>query len=119
MEEIIRDEGNLQIRQRAIVAYAETGGENSLGYLEQLAGNPDEGLHVRASAVLAIGRVGGDRAIRTLDMLGQSDPDQEIRTRATRLAHSLRARRDAANEPTLVDDEPMKVGLPADQLDRR
>jgi hypothetical protein len=119
MEDIIRNEQNLQIRQRAIVAYAETGGESSLSYLEELARDPQQGLHVRASAVLAIGRVGGDQAISALDMLGQSDPDQEIRTRATRLAHSLRARRDAADEPTVVDDEPMRVGLPPGQLDRR
>lgn len=98
MEQIINQEQNLPIRQRAIVSYAETGRERSLGFLEGLARDPQASLPIRASAVLAIGRVGGDRAIGSLDQLAQSDPDQEIRLRAQRLAASLRARQQAERD---------------------
>ncbi|MCO5168991.1 MAG: HEAT repeat domain-containing protein [Planctomycetes bacterium] len=98
MEQIINQEQNLPIRQRAIVSYAETGKEQSLNFLEGLARDPQASLPIRASAVLAIGRVGGDRAIGSLDQLAQSDPDQEIRLRAQRLAASLRARQQAERE---------------------
>ncbi len=100
MEQIIAQEQNLPIRQRAIVSYAETGKDNSLPFLENLARDPNASLPIRASAVLAIGRVGGDRAIQSLDLMAQTDPDQEIRLRAQRLAASLRARQQAERDGT-------------------
>lgn len=100
MEQIINQEQNLPIRQRAIVSYAETGKDSSLPFLENLARDPNASLPIRASAVLAIGRVGGDRAIQTLDLMAQTDPDQEIRLRAQRLAASLRARQQAERDGT-------------------
>lgn len=100
MEQIIRDEQNLPIRQRAIVSYAETGKEQSLPFLENLARDPNASLPIRASAVLAIGRIGGERAIQSLDLMAQTDPDQEIRLRAQRLAASLRARQQAERDGT-------------------
>ena len=112
MEQIARDEQTpLQIRQRAIVSYAETAGEGSLRYLEDLARNQQAGVPVRASAVLAIGRVGGDGAIRSLETIAATDPDQEIRSRAQRLAASLRARQQAdAQGPARVDEAPLRTG---------
>lgn len=98
MEQIINQEQNLPIRQRAIVSYAETGKDGSLPFLENLARDPGASLPIRASAVLAIGRVGGDRAIQSLDLMAQTDPDQEIRLRAQRLAASLRARQQAERD---------------------
>jgi hypothetical protein len=111
MEEIITKEQNLPIRQRAIVSYAETGKEQSLGFLENLARDPSASLPIRASAVLAMGRVGGDRAIQSLDLLAQSDPDQDIRLRAQRMAASLRARQQAERDGTAPQElEPGTVG---------
>lgn len=100
MEQIINQEPNLPIRQRAVMSYAETGKDSSLPYLENLARDTGAPLPMRASAVLAIGRVGGDRAIQTLDLMAQSDPDQEIRLRAQRQAASLRARQQAERDGT-------------------
>lgn len=108
MEQICQNEQNLPIRQRAIVSYAETGRERALPYLERLARDPNQSLPVRASAVLAIGRVGSQDAIRSLDLLAQTDPDQEIRTRANRLAQSLRAKAQAQAE-TPVNEDPVRV----------
>lgn len=111
MEQIITKEQNLPIRQRAIVSYAETGKEQSLGFLENLARDPNASLPIRASAVLAMGRVGGDRAIQSLDLLAQSDPDQDIRLRAQRMAASLRARQQAEKDGTAPEElEPGAVG---------
>lgn len=111
MEQIISKEQNLPIRQRAIVSYAETGKEQSLGFLENLARDPNASLPIRASAVLAMGRVGGDRAIQSLDLLAQSDPDQDIRLRAQRMAASLRARQQAERDGTAPEAlEPGTVG---------
>ena len=111
MEQLARNEQNLQIRQRAIVSYAETAREGSLRYLEDLARDPQAGLPVRASAVLAIGRVGGDNAIRSLETIAATDPEQEIRTRAQRLAASLRARQQSeAQGPARVDEQPLRLG---------
>ncbi|RMG11053.1 MAG: hypothetical protein D6731_16370 [Planctomycetota bacterium] len=109
MEQIISQEKNLSIRQRAIVSYAETGRTQALPFLEQLARNPDTSLPVRASAVLAIGRVGGPQAIQSLDLIAQTDPSQEIRTRANRLAQSLRRRAQDATEPKRMQRPPMRI----------
>lgn len=107
MEQICQNEQDLPIRQRAIVSYAETGRERALPYLERLARDQNQSLPVRASAVLAIGRVGNQDAIRSLDLLAQTDPDQEIRTRANRLAQSLRARAQA--DATPVNEDPVRI----------
>jgi HEAT repeats len=113
MEEIIRQDSTLTIRQRAIVAYAETGQQGSLGFLDQIARDPDSGIRIRASAVLAIGRVGGTQAISMLENLATSDPDQDIRVRAQRMATSLRARQQEAQNPNpdrpLVEGPPLRV----------
>jgi HEAT repeat protein len=108
LERICQNEEQLPIRQRAIVSYAETGKDRSLPYLEGLARDTAQALPIRASAVLAIGRVGGDQALRALDTLAQTDPDQEIRTRAQRLAASLRTRAQAERD-TPIDTDPVRV----------
>lgn len=116
MEQLAKTEQNVQIRQRAIVAFAETSGQGSLRYLEDLARDPSAGIPVRASAVLAIGRVGDkpearDPVVRALDTIAATDPDQDIRVRAQRTAASLRARsQQDANGPGRVDDEPLRLG---------
>lgn len=118
MEKIIAEEQNLPIKQRAIVSYAETGKDQSLPYLEGLARDPNASLPVRASAVLAIGRVGGERAIQSLDLLAQSDPDQEIRRRAQMLAASLRAQQQAAREGTAPEEVETSIGPDGQPLNR-
>lgn len=116
MEQLAKNEQNVQIRQRAIVAYAETARQSSLRYLEDLARDPNAGIPVRASAVLAIGRVGDDKtsresAVRALDTIAATDPEQEIRVRAQRLAASLRARAQQETQgPNRIDDEPLRLG---------
>jgi hypothetical protein len=114
MEQIIAGEQNLSIRQRAIVSYAETGGEGSLVFLENLVRQPNTALPVRASAVLAIGRVGGDQAIQTLDLIAQTDQSPEIKVRAERLVQSLRRRQAEAQNPnggkTSPIRTPMRIG---------
>lgn len=109
MEQIVREEKNLQLRQRAVVAYGETGGEGTLDTLDGFMRDPNTPVRLKASTVLAISRVGGDRAISSLDLIAQSDPSQDIRTRAQKLANSLRARRDNP-APDIVDEEPLILG---------
>ena len=109
MERIVREEKNLQLRQRAVVAYGETGGQGTLDTLEGFMRDPNTPVRLKASTVLAISRVGGDRAISSLDLIAQSDPSQDIRTRAQKLANSLRARRDNP-APDIVDEEPLILG---------
>jgi len=112
LEEIISKEDNLSIRQRAIVALGETAKEGALTFLEDLSRDPNASLNVRASAVLAIGKVGGEQAIRSLDLLAQTDPSPEIRTRANRLAQSLRRaqERAASGEDDAVEPGPVQIG---------
>lgn len=109
MEKIVREESNLQLRQRAVVAYGETGGQGTLDTLEGFMRDPETPVRLKASTVLAISRVGGDRAISSLDLIAQSDPSPDIRDRAQKLANSLRARRDNP-APDTVDEEPLILG---------
>lgn len=130
LEQMCRNEPQLPIRQRALVALSETAKGRSLPYLENLARDATQTLPVRASAVLGLGRVAtlergrpaGDDAIRALDQIGQTDPDQEIRTRATRLAANLRTAA-AAERDAPVNQDPVQIipGAPggADQLSPR
>jgi HEAT repeat protein len=116
LEQMARNEPQLPIRQRALVALSETAKGRSLPLLENLARDATQTLPVRASAVLGLGRVAtlergrpaGDDAIRALDQIGQSDPDQEIRTRATRLAANLRTAA-AAERDTPVNQDPVQI----------
>jgi hypothetical protein len=92
MQQIATGDGNLQIRQSAIVAYATTGGDASLGFLQGLVTQPDSSVEISASAVLAIARVGTPNAVQVLDQIASSDTRDQIRSRATSFANGLRAR---------------------------
>ncbi|MBL4849697.1 MAG: HEAT repeat domain-containing protein [Planctomycetes bacterium] len=119
LEEIIRDEENVNIRKRAIVSYAQTGGKNSLGYLDTILRDPGSAVDVRASAVLGISLVGGQEAIGILEQVAAGDPDQNIKTRATRAANNLRRNMERANSQDEVKAPPVRIGPQAEPLERR
>jgi HEAT repeat protein len=113
MQQIAQNETNTQIRQQAIVAYATTGQDSSLDFLDSLATNPDSSLEIRASCVLAIARVGNDRAIAMLDQIAQSDPAPAIQSRAQGFATGLRNRQQGggAAAPGRIPVNPQPVPL--------
>jgi HEAT repeat protein len=119
LEEIIRDEQNVNIRKRAIVSYAQTGGQTSLGYLDSLVRDTGSAVDVRASAVLGISLVGGQEAISILDQVATSDPDSNIKTRANRAANNLRRNMERAKTQEEVEPPPVRIGPQAEPLERR
>jgi len=119
LEEIIRDEKNVNIRKRAIVSYAQTGGKTSLGYLDSLVRDTGSAVDVRASAVLGISLVGGQEAISILDQVATSDPDSNIKTRANRAANNLRRNMERAKTQEEVQAPPVRIGPQAEPLERR
>ncbi len=119
LEEIIRDEKNVNIRKRAIVSYAQTGGRTSLGYLDSLVRDTGSAVDVRASAVLGISLVGGQEAISILDQVATSDPDSNIKTRANRAANNLRRNMERAKTQEEVETPPVRIGPQAEPLERR
>ena len=119
LEDIIRKEEDPNIRKRAIVSYAQTGGSTSLGYLQNLARDPTSAADVRASAVLGISLVGGQEAIAILEQVATTDADPNVKTRAERAANNLRRNMQRAQSQEEVEAPPVQIGPQAEPLERR
>ena len=119
LEDVVHNEQDVNIRKRAIQSYAQTGKGRSLPVLESLVNDPQNSLGVRASAVLGISLVGGEQAILVLDQVGTTDPDPQIRQRATVAANNLRRNMQRDKTQQRVDAPPVRIGPSGEPLERR
>ena len=119
LEDVVHNEQDVNIRKRAIQSYAQTGKGRSLPVLESLVNDPKNSLGVRASAVLGISLVGGEQAILVLDQVGATDPDPQIRQRATVAANNLRRNLQRDKTQQRVDSPPIRIGPSGEPLERR